>query len=212
MELEQLCFLRPDYAGDDILRVGQWHNDGAIQFDAVRLARVVPVYKQVGDLRLGEGEAIHHGQYDFRGDFSYEGSNFHRPLLSATAGFNSNRWTFADDRQVTYRFSLPGYEFTSGQAGFLVNYHDRGACVAEISRDGKTWHTVVSKDGKGLAKADLPANLFPAKTLYLRLRPAAKGSSFQVCGVGFSGKLTGTPPEGDGQTLFAETTSGDPTW
>ena len=202
-------FWVPDYAGDDILRVGQWHNDGAIQFDAVRLARVVPVYKKVGDLKLGEGESIHHGQYDFRGDFSYEGSNFHRPLLSATAGFNSNRWCFADDRQVTYRFSLPGYSFTSGQAGFIINYHERGTCIAEVSRDRKTWHTVVSKDGKGLAKADLPADLFPAKTLYLRLRPAAKGSSFQVCGVGFSGKLTGTPPEGDGQTLFAETTGGD---
>jgi|GEM_PF-232423 len=201
-------FRAPDGAGEDILRIGQWHGDGSNQYDAVRLAPVAPVHKIVGNLRLGDGESIREGQYHFRGDFEREGSNYHRPLESATAGFNSNRWCFAGNSQVTYRFALPGHSFRSGKAGFVVNYHERGSCTAEVGRDGKEWRTLVSRDGLGLAAADLPADLFPAENIYLRLRPDAAGSAFQVNGVGFSGELTGTLAEGEGQTLFAETESG----
>ncbi|MBN1395080.1 MAG: family 10 glycosylhydrolase [Pirellulales bacterium] len=197
-------FRAPDDAGEEILRVGQWHAMRPMQFDAVRLEPVMPIHKRVGDLRLGEGESIRDGQYHFRGEFSGEGSNYHRPLESATARFNSNRWCFAGDNQVTYRFSLPGCSFRSGKAGFIVIYLQRGGYTAEVGRDGKIWRTLISKNDLGLAEADLPADLFPAEAIYLRLRPSTAESSFQVFGVGFSGELSNPLPDGEGRTLFAE--------
>ena len=64
------------------------------------------------------GESIHAGRYTFHGEFSHEGSNFHRTLHSATAAFNTNRWCFWGNGQVTYRFGLPGYAFRSGSVRF----------------------------------------------------------------------------------------------
>ena len=81
---------------------------GSNQFDAVRLTPVLPVPRAVGPLRLGEGESIHAGRYTFAGVFGHEGSNYHRPLLSATADFNSDRYCFSGNQQVTYCFHFRG--------------------------------------------------------------------------------------------------------
>ena len=169
------------------LRVGQWHATGAIQFDGVQLQPAVAVHTVQHGLELGEGEIIRDGEYSFLGSFSHEGSNDHRPLVSATAGFNSDRWVFGADQQVTYRFDLPGYEFLSGDVQFNVNYFTRGSCVAEVSHDGKTWQELVTKDGLGAASARLPDGLMPAPRFWLRLR-ASVASYFQVNQIDFRAK------------------------
>ncbi len=197
-------FRAPDGISADILRIGQWRNNGTSQFDAVSLVPVVPVYKAVGPLRLGEGESIRGGRYTFAGSFTHEGSNYHRTLHAATARFNTDRWNFRGDSQVTYRFSLPDYPFRSGSVRFGVRFHNRGGCSAEISSDGTDWRPLVAQEGVGRAAADVPTSMFPAETLFLRLRPTDQNSSFDVDYVEFSGDLTGAPPEGSGRTGFAQ--------
>ena len=196
-------FRAPDRVEDSHVRLGQWQANGAIQFDAVRMMTALPVHKITGDLVLGQGESIRGGRYTFSGTFSGQGSNFHRTLYSATADFNSDRWCFGPDSHATYRFGVPGHEFRSGSMSFNINYHTRGACVAEISLDGKTWQTLVVQKGLGTPQAAVPAELLPAKTIYLRCK-AQPASSFQIDQISFQADLSGSPPEATGQTLLAK--------
>jgi hypothetical protein len=197
-------FRVPDGVRTAAIRVGQWETKGTIQFDAVRLTPVIPVFRPVGRLLLGEGESIRDGRYTFHGVFGHPGSNFHRTLASSTAPFNSDRWCLSGESQVTYRFGLPGFPMTAGEVEFTVNHHTAGACQAEVSRDGHQWRPLARQNGLGTAKARLPAELFPCEALWLRLRPADGKGSFQVNEVRFEAPLSGDPPSGTGRTLYAD--------
>ena len=204
-------FRVPDGAASDVLRLGQWETKGTIQFDSVRLVRVIPIHKPVGSLVLGEGESIQQGHYRFQSHFASEGSNYSRTLASATATFNTDRWWFGGAAQATYRFGLAGHRFLSAEASVTVGWHSRGACLVEVSRDGASWRPLATQSGLGTAKAALPADILPAETVFLRLRAAQPEASFQVHGVEFQAKLDGRPTEGLGKTTFAEAAwSGDP--
>jgi hypothetical protein len=198
-------FRAPENVGKDaFLRIGHWNIRGSLQFDAVRIVPVLPVYTGVGRLRLGNGEAIRRGRYSFSNESVEEGGNFHRPLLSSMVGYNTDRWGFGGDGQVVYRFHLPGQKFRNGKVVFTINYHTQGGCVAEVSRDGQSWRKLGARNSEGDVSASLPADLLPAETVYLRLRTANAGSSFQVNHVGFSGDLSDNPPDVVGRTAYAE--------
>lgn len=201
-------FRVPEGRSQASLRLGQWQARGTVQFDAVRLVPVLPVFRPVGNLLLGEGEALGKSRYTFDGSFGHAGGNYHRVLASATASFNSDRWCFSGPEEVTYRFELPGHPFQAGAARFHVNYHTAGECVMEASRDGQQWHVVARRSGTGTARAALPEGLFPAQTLFLRLRGEAAGASFQVNQVRLEAAVAGEPPAGTGRTWFADMPSG----
>lgn len=199
----------PDNISSGYVRVGQWQATGTTQFDAVRLVPALPVHRKAGGLLLGEGESILDGQYRFYGTFGHQGSNYHRTLASANAWFNSDRWSFSDGNEIVYRFALPGHRFLSGEVKFNVNYHTRGGCVAEISRDGQNWHSLATQEAVGEAQAQVPAELLPTESFLLRFR-AAKGSNFQLNRVEFLGKLSDPPADATGETLFADLESASP--
>lgn len=196
-------FRVPDGLKSGTVRVGQWDSSGSHQFDSVRIVPVMPVHTAVGPIVLGEGESIRDGRYRFRGTYSHEGSNYHRTLLRTTTGFNSNRWTFGGSSEVVYRFEVPGCPFKDGRISMNVNYHIRGACIAEVSTDGEKWQAVASQEKVGSAEAVLPKELFPTKTLLLRLRSEA-GGSFQVDRVEFEAALDGEAPSGSGKTIYTQ--------
>ena len=197
-------FRVPENGAGGFLRLGHWKATGKLQFDAVRVTPTLPVHRSVGKLTLGGGESIRDGRYAFHGTFGHKGSNYHRVLQSATAGFNSYRWSFGDGNRVTYRFEIPECNFTSGQIGFNVNHHTRGECLAEASREGSKWYPLATQEGLGAAKAKLPAELFPAPTLLLRLGPSPDGGSFQVDRIEFQADLDGTVADATGETSFAD--------
>ena len=197
-------FRVPENGAGGFLRLGHWKATGKLQFDAVRVTPTLPVHRSVGKLMLGDGESICDGRYAFYGTFGHEGSNYHRVLESATAGFNSYRWSFGDGSRVTYRFAVPECDFTSGQISFNVNYHTQGGCMAEASRDGVKWHPLATQEGLGSAEAKLPAELFPAPTILLRVGPSSAGGSFQVNRIEFQADLDGTAPDATGETRFAD--------
>ena len=197
-------FRAPDRTDGAFLRLGQWMAQGTVQFGAVRVCPTLPVPTTADGLTLGDGEAIRDGVYRFLGTFGHEGSNYHRTLVSATAGFNSDRWCFGAGNQVTYRFAVAGHKFLSGRIGFHVNYYTRGVCVAELSRDQQNWHEIATQQGLGNPDLVLPKKLLPAGVLYLRLRAGDKGSSFQVNRIDFESQLSGTPPNVAGSTSFAD--------
>jgi hypothetical protein len=197
-------FRTSDNAGLETLRLGQWHATGTLQFDAVRLRRVLAVHRQCGPLVLGDGESIRGGVYTFHGSFNHDGSNYHRVLSSFTSGFNSNRWSFGGNAHVTYCFAVPGCRLASGRLAVSVNYHTVGACLVEVSRNLSDWRTVGRGQGVGEITGQVPAELLPADTLYARLRGVEKRNSFQVSRVDFEARLDGSAPEATGATSFAD--------
>jgi hypothetical protein len=200
-------FRVPDGGDGGFLRLGQWHATGAIQFDQVRVTPVVPVHRADAEFVLGEGETVQDGQYTFTGRFDHEGSNFHRPLASASAWFNSDRWTLGAGSQLTYAFGLPGHDFESGRVEVHVNYHTHGRCVIEISRDGQTWATLASQAEVGTVTAAVPPELLPAPRLWLRLRGEDGRTSLQVNRAMFTGRLSGTATDASGETVYADLNS-----
>jgi len=189
---------------EHIIRLGQWHSSDTLQFDAVQLTPVVPVYLRQRRLQLGEGETVRGGKYVFSGQFQHYAGNFHRTLHAASALFNTNRWCFYGNHYVTYRFSLPERKFLAGRIRFCVSYHQRGACVAEVSRDQNDWRKIAEQKGLATVQADLPDDLFPAEVIYLRLRSSDEECAFQVNLVEFSADIDGEPVEVAGRTEFAQ--------
>lgn len=197
-------FRAPENTSGAYLRLGQWEATGSVQFDAVRVAPAIAVHRLVHGMVLGEGESIQDGTYAFVGNYDYPGSNYHRTLDAATAGFNSNRWTFGAGAEVRYRFELPDCRFVSAQFGFNVNHHTGGACTAEVSTDGKQWRAVATKDAVSTATVAVPADLLPARAILVRLRAGDARGSFQVNRLEFQGKLDRAVPDAVGETIFAD--------
>jgi hypothetical protein len=201
-------FRVPDSGGDGLLRVGQWHATGAIQFDAVRLTPTLPVHRQQGGLLLGEGELVRGDEYHFAGTFGHLGSNDHRVLHRTTASFNSDRWVFGQNSEVIYRFGLPDVALVSAAVEFDVNYHVRGSCRLDVSRDGRDWHPVADQGAVGTARGEVPAALLPADQLLVRLRAAEGAASFQVNRLDFRARLDQSLPESAGETIYADLRDG----
>ena len=197
-------FRTRDNSSADKIRLGQWCATATFQFDAVRLHRTLAVHRRCNGLMLGDGESIHAGVYAFHGSFDREGTNYHRPLTSCTAGFNTNRWSFGGNSQLSYQFSVPGCRLLTARIAASVNYHTGGGCLAEVSRDGRTWHAVAAIHGVGEVAGEVPAGLLPADTLHLRLRGSEKSNSFQITRIDFQARLDGNAPEADGKTDFAD--------
>lgn len=194
----------PDQATRETLRLGQWHAPGTFQFDAVRFVPVVAVPMRAGQLLLGDDEVIADGSYRFEAMFDHPAGNYHRPLVSTSAHYNTTRWSFGPDEQVTYRFELPGHRFLAGEAGFNVNYYSSGVATVEVSRDGQTWLPLATRNALGESQATLPAELLPADTLWLRMRASKGDVGFQVDRLSFRAQLSDPPANASGKTCFAE--------
>lgn len=197
-------FRMPDGAEEETsLRLGHWELSGRVQFDKVELLCALPIYARWEDCALGDGERIQDGIYSFEGTFARMGTNHHRVLHRATAGFNTNRWVFSADREVVYKFQLPQTQFLTGQLAFSVNYATGGALAAEVSRDGNSWQEVARQDGVGAQDVALPSTLFPATAVFIRLHRVGAPSSIQVDRIEFRGKIDRSLPNIHGMTTYA---------
>ncbi|MBN2290924.1 MAG: hypothetical protein JXM70_00780, partial [Pirellulales bacterium] len=196
-------FVATENVRDGYIRLGQYQMNATLQFDEARLVPTVAVHRALGDLRLGHGESIRDGIYTFSSDFGYKGGNYSRVLAGASASFNSYRWNINGSNQVVYRFKVPGCAFISGNVRFSVCHLVRGSCAVEASLDGKKWHALKKPEKAGEAHL-VPADLLPAKELFIRFKGATHDTSLQIDRVEFQGKLDGQPVDCEGQTLFAD--------
>ncbi len=203
-------FRVPDSVTSGVVRLGVWDSTGIVQFDAVRVVPVLPVHQVSSGLKLGAGESILNGRYAFSGTYGQEGSNHHRPLVEATAGFNSDRWTFGGPGRIVYRFGLPGHPFRDATVTVGLSYHVHGSCVLEVSDDGRNWRTATSLKRVGTASAKLPGDLFPSTSVFVRARADTAGSSFQVNELSFEAGLQGQAPDAIGSTTYAEVSGSVP--
>ncbi len=178
-ERYSFVFSVPDNGASDYVRLGQWEMKGRVFFDDVELC---PVLVSSGGWSgsLAEGETIENGLYRFQPDFGWTGANYHRPLFLNRASFNSERWVFSPGAELIYAFS-PGESQPNARINLTINHYTSGSLRVDASRDGKTWQTAASYDGKHRNGAtNLPASLFPAERIYVRLSMPEKEGNLQV--------------------------------
>ncbi len=201
------------------LRFGQYDIEGTVAFDDLELVRTIPVYRRMGDLQLGEGERIEEGWYVFNAPFEGESGSHARPLEKFNTSFNRPRWLFGPGDWVIYRHAVGSLTQTGGTVEVNVGYYSGGELVVEAGRDGEAWKTVGTLNRRETKTLALPAELFPAKELWVRLRMPAQsesgqdllhGGSLQVHGYTYRAGLADAPGNFLGATRFVAVTVPDP--
>lgn len=200
---QSFVFRAPDEWLNAFLRFGQWHVNGRVWFDDVSITPVIPIHSRAGDVELGIGEQVADSTYTFTAPLTRESSNYARPLVRHTAGFNTDRWTFAPNQEVCYRHSVAGNRQLSAAVSISVQYHVAGTCRVEASRDGRTWTQLGTIAAVQTRTFEVPSSLFPASEVWVRLK-ADEGGQFQVHAYEYRAVLARPLPSFAGRTRFAE--------
>ncbi|MCP4641325.1 MAG: DUF4091 domain-containing protein, partial [bacterium] len=201
------------------LRFGQWEVNGTILFDNIELFMAQPLYAEVADLELGEGESISGNAYAFNAPFATKKTNHSRPLLRHNCTFNTLRWVFGANSEVIYRHTIGNRTQQHAEVQVGITYYTSGKLSVDASTDGETWTELGAIESQASSSFPIPDDLLPAKTVYIRMRAAAKkrvnsaesdGGSFQVTTYGYTATVDGTAAEGRGKTRYVGVASQDP--
>ena len=203
------CFVSPGDVESAFLRFGQWQLNTTVAFDDIELKPTQAVHEKLGTFTLGEGEEVVGNRYTFAAPFGGEGANHSRPLFSFNCGFNSNRWTFGAGSEVVYRHELPPHSQTAATIEANCNHHTGGAGVVEVGTDVRNWTPLARFDKVGRVKAEVPKELLPAQTLFVRLR-GEQGAGFQVNEYVYAATLDADLGELRGDTAYLDIASADP--
>ncbi len=217
-------FVAPRTLAGAFLRLGCWNTTGKVLFDDVTVSPVVPLHGETsphprplsrdGRGELGEGERITKGVYRFQAPLDADGSNYARPLSEFSAGYNTNRWVMTDGSTLLYRHRVPGARQRAGAVMPTIGYYQAGRLVVEASKDGQAWQPAGELGEKRSARIELPAALFPADEVWVRLRGEGEGKtgkdshpgSFQIHGYTYEATLEGSPADAAGRTTYLEVT------
>jgi hypothetical protein len=205
-------FVVPGHGASDYVRAGQWEVKGEIFFDDVQLHPVLATHESTdAGIELGEGESVRAGSYRFHPDFAWRGANYHRPLTRNRAGFNSNRWLFSPGAEVVYRHQIGKVAQATGRVRVQINYHTGGELVVQASKDASEWTTIGSFDGKRRGGwTTIPAALFPADAIWIRLTCAGANAGLQVDTYEYEARLDRQLPDCEGATRFLSVSHADP--
>ena len=195
------CFTPTTGATAEPIHLGQWSKKGTVYFDDVALSAVEPVHSARGVLVLGAGEAIQDGRYLFEPDWGSEKANYSRVLGEHTASFNSNRWPFGAGQRLEYRLGAGSITQTGGSLRVSLGYYQGGECVIEAAREDAPYREVARVRDDGEHVVELPANLYPARTIGVRLTSTG---GFQVTGLRYEAALAETVADFVGETRFVE--------
>lgn len=209
-------FATPSSLGEAYLRFGQWRLKGKVLFDDIEVRPVTPVHLREGQLELGGGEVIAGGRYECRPMEATDG-NYSRNLEHFSCDWNTNRWRMAQGSVVTYRHAV-GAGQGAASVTVTVDYHQAGRCLVTASKDGQHYLPVGELDRAGERTWRLPAALFPARAVWVRLAAAGAGTreddsapgSFQVTDYRYQAELAAKVADVSGQTTCLQVTDSSP--
>ncbi|MBN1421350.1 MAG: DUF4091 domain-containing protein [Planctomycetes bacterium] len=190
------------------IRLGLWEKAGTVWFDDASLVPCVPVHRRIADRTLGAGESLDGKRYVFAPDFGGEGAGYARPLATWTCGFNSMRWTFGPGQSLVYRQEVGSAPQTAARVSVAVGYHTAGGCIVEASRDESEWIRAGAISGVDSKTFALPAALFPAPAVFVRLRSPSREEdgvapgSFQIYTYRYEADLATDQGSLEGETRF----------
>ncbi|MCL4218389.1 MAG: hypothetical protein KJ052_15485, partial [Candidatus Hydrogenedentes bacterium] len=190
------------------LRFGQWHVNGGMAFDNVRVVTVQPVHARFGGIALGAGESIHGNTYRSQAPAPQGSTNDCRSLEQLNAYFNSNRYLFGQGSSLVFRHNVSGQKLSGASIRVNLNYVTNGVLAISYSTDGDTWHALGQFGEQGSHEASLPDVLAPSEAVWVRLTGAAaegqQSGSFQLDNYTFESQIDGAPMDADGDTQYLE--------
>lgn len=197
------------------LLFGLWGMKGTVAFDDVVLKEAIPFYARSGDIELGAGEQIDANHYTCVAPGSDKTANQSRCLESQTTTFNTTRWVFGADQQITFRHSISTHRQSQPSVSVAVNHYASGSLTVETSSDGKRWTTLGTLNSLSTQKWPIPApagaGAAPAVWVRLRATADANGACYlQVNHYEYTADLDRTLPNMIGSTLFALVSGGEP--
>ena len=206
------AYQTPDAAGkefDEFFHVGHYRGKGDFSFKDVKFHELRAEYAVRDGITLGHGESILGNLYRFDTAMQGFSRNHSRPLLMyRKASFNSNHWNINSGSEVVYRHELEGRTFLRGTVSFVCTYFPgKGPMYVETSLDGTDWKELASITNKCSPEFALPAGMFPAKRLFVRLRGGAK-SSLQVSHYSFEAQVDGPAAQHYGSTRYSDAATG----
>lgn len=204
--------------GAAYLRFGQWEVAGTVAYDDVELSVTEAAYREKAGITLGEGESISNQEYVFTAPLGGVSLNQARPLMRFDCSYNAPRWAFGTDNEVVYAHTVGSLDQRSGSVEINIGYYTSGALVAEAGTDGVSWKELGTISSVNTKIFDIPQELFPAKTIWVRMRGCpyknASGqleqASLQVHGYTYRSALNGSPAAMQGKTTFLTTAQDDP--
>jgi hypothetical protein len=93
----------------------------------------------------------------------------------------------------------------AGTVELTCDYYVSGKVLVEVSNDMKEWLHAGVLTNASCVKLELPAALFPAESLNVRLRGMKAPCNLQIHGYRFQGTIDGEAAAGVGSTRFIET-------
>lgn len=197
------------------LRLGQFQVKGKIMFDSCSIVPVQPIYLDQDGVLLGDGESISGNSYTFTAPFAQTQTNLGRPLSGYHCRFNTNRWVFASNDQVTYTHFIAGRKHSAGTIDLLVDPYHAGKLVVSADNGSGNWQEVGTIAAAGPQRFTLPATLFPAERIAIRMLALpvegnAEAVSLQVRGYTCRTTLDGPPLTVVGKTSILSIPAADP--
>ncbi len=207
----RFLFTAPDPVDASLCRVrlGEWLLHGSVDYDDVHIRPAKAFYAQTAVGPMGEGESVTGTVYRFSAPLSRR-TPFSRPLLAYNDRFHDNRWRFTrPGSQVVYRHEITGRTIQRAQVSITPMFHEQTSLSLSVdgSTDGSHWIRmgVVAYPAAGAVSVDVPAELLPARTFWVRLRCDGADSRlpvfFQVTGYDLQATVSGTPVYVSGRTL-----------
>ena len=145
------------------------------------------------DAVLGHGERIDGNRYVFRSDFSDEKVRDVPALVSHKCKFQSKSWWMNRNSYVIYRHDASGRTMQNGVLWISASINHKkayGEILAEARVPGGEWRALGTMPHHNSRRFELPAEMFPAKSIEIRLR-GEKSCSLQVRTYQFSAELDG---------------------
>ena len=181
-------------------------------FDRPRLVELEPRYRTQDGVTLGRGELLTGNRYAFTSQGACVAGGDTRPLLSVRKASSGDKFAFSPGSEVVHRFAVAGRRFLNGRGLLAPRYAKNAAIEVDASADGATWTRLATITNATPCPLAFPSKLFPAETVYLRMKSAAtmkSGSLGQVVSVNFEAETDGAPAYVAGATAYVEKGTGD---
>jgi hypothetical protein len=168
------------------VRLGATGGAGKFFFDDLRITKVKPWNKKMSGIELGVGEYIGNNGYTFKMSPDSKTMNYSRCLQDFNATFAQSGtlqggvvsyqggWELDAERYVLYAHHVEGFEQTKSEGPVLLtvkteNHSKDGATFKiEVSNNLADWHVVHTQDKPEGKSKFLPAEFFPADTIYVK--------------------------------------------
>ncbi|HEY3299066.1 MAG TPA: glycoside hydrolase domain-containing protein, partial [Armatimonadota bacterium] len=205
-------FVTPQTEAEHVFRLDQWDFIGNVYYSRPELHPAQAVYRQLGGgLVLGEGERLSSsGEYIDNAGLGSSHIPVRRSLYSHRAHFNGDRWSLSgENSEVIYHHELP-VNMLNARLSIGLGYYAGGKLVVSASKDGTNWTPLLEIAQLGRSEFGIPADLLPAKSIYIRFKTEGGSTSVHVDHYSFRAQTDYKGPAVGGATSFVEEISSPP--